>query len=286
MPLVDRVLACSRHDPARFRPFAVAGETVGAVTHALARRLAAFPEVFETSAGSVALHPRLETVQARTRAVAGALEALRRTGDVGPDRGEPFPVVRAWGEAPRLLLDRSAVSLFGVRAFGVHVNGYVVEDGRLHVWVARRSRRVHVQPGHLDHVVAGGQPHGLGLEENLEKECREEASIPPRLARRAVLAATLSYRLDTERGLKRDTLFAYDLELPPAFVPRSADGEVERFERWPAAEVLDTLRREDVFKFNVGPVILDFLLRRGVLGSGDPEHGRVVRALDAFRRAV
>ena len=39
-------------------------------------------------------------------------------------------------------------------------------------------------PGELDNTVAGGQPAGIGLHDNLIKECAEEASIP-RDARRA-----------------------------------------------------------------------------------------------------
>lgn len=36
-------------------------------------------------------------------------------------------------------------------------------------------------PSSKDHIVAGGQPHGLSLYENVIKECEEEAGIPQHL---------------------------------------------------------------------------------------------------------
>jgi hypothetical protein len=38
----------------------------------------------------------------------------------------------------------------------------------------------------LDNMVAGGQPLGIGLMENVIKECGEEAGIPEAIARRAI----------------------------------------------------------------------------------------------------
>ena len=44
----------------------------------------------------------------------------------------------------------------------MHINGYVtLPDGSKELWVARRSRTKPTWPGKLDHIVAGGQPHGL-----------------------------------------------------------------------------------------------------------------------------
>ena len=37
--------------------------------------------------------------------------------------------------------------------------------------------------GMLDHIVAGGLPHGITPMDNVIKECEEEASIPEDLAR-------------------------------------------------------------------------------------------------------
>lgn len=37
------------------------------------------------------------------------------------------------------------------------MNGYVVENGEKHLWVAKRSATKQTFPGMLDHLVAGGQ---------------------------------------------------------------------------------------------------------------------------------
>lgn len=42
-------------------------------------------------------------------------------------------------------------------------------------WVARRSKTKSMWPGMLDHMVAGGLPHGISPLENVFKECQEEA---------------------------------------------------------------------------------------------------------------
>ena len=64
------------------------------------------------------------------------------------------------------------------------------------------------------------QPHGLSPQENVIKECKEEASIPRELAQLAVPAGAVSYCSEQAEGLKRDVLFCYDLELPQDFVPK------------------------------------------------------------------
>lgn len=65
--------------------------------------------------------------------------------------------------------------------------------------------------------------------QNVVKECGEEASIPLELARRAKPAGVVTYETLGPRGVGRDVLFVYDLELPEDFVPVPQDGEVEEF---------------------------------------------------------
>lgn len=44
----------------------------------------------------------------------------------------------------------------------------------------------------LDHIVAGGLPHGITPMDNVIKECEEEASIPEDLARLSKATGRLS----------------------------------------------------------------------------------------------
>jgi len=53
---------------------------------------------------------------------------------------------------------------------------------------------INLQQSHnADHIVAGGQPHGLSPTANIIKECEEEASIPLELARTLKPVGAVSY---------------------------------------------------------------------------------------------
>lgn len=47
------------------------------------------------------------------------------------------------------------VCLFGVKRYGVHINGYCQdENGELRMWVGRRSMTKQTYPGKLDNLVS------------------------------------------------------------------------------------------------------------------------------------
>jgi 8-oxo-dGTP pyrophosphatase MutT (NUDIX family) len=178
------------------------------------------------------------------------------------------------------LIDRSAVSSFGLRAFGVHLNGYVRQGKAIKLWIGERALDRAVEPGKLDNMVAGGQPAGLGLQENLIKEAAEEAGIDRAMALGAIPVGALGYCMAGNRGLKPDTLFVYDLEVPADFTPRNTDGEISRFFLMEAADVLDLLRHTQRFKFNVPLVLIDFFVRHGLLSPDDePDYLELVAGL-------
>ena len=271
MAFLDRIDECRRFDPARYRPFSVAGVAVGLVRHDFARRLKDFPGVFAVADSGVHLSARLADGPARTAAVAEVLSALRAKGEIPGWRDEPYPVTTGFAVPPLLTMERAAVPLFGVMGFGVHVNGVVGGGESLRMWIGRRSRTKPTGPGKLDQVVAGGQPAGVSLADNLVKECAEEAAIPADLARRAVPVGAVSYCTERPEGLRRDVLFNYDLAMPEDFTPRNTDGEVEAFHLWPIAQVVETARDSDDFKFNCALVAIDFLIRRGLIAPDHPD---------------
>jgi len=99
------------------------------------------------------------------------------------------------------------------------------------------------------------------------------------LIRHATSVSAVSYRMETELGVRDDVLFVYDLEMPADFVPKNRDGEIVHFELMAASAVLDRVRTTDDFKFNVNLVILDFAVRHGVLRPDDPEYLDVATGL-------
>jgi hypothetical protein len=278
LSLLDRFAVIKAPDLARYRPFLVDGHRVGFLPGDLALRLQEHDDVFAVDDRAVGLAPGLRGYGERTAAVGRVLRALHRDGWFPGWRDERYPVGPALDLPPLFEMERAAVPAFGVRAYGIHVNGFVGQGPEMRLWVGRRSRRKPTFPGQLDHLVAGGQPAGLGLEENLLKECAEEALLPADLARRARPVGITSYLTVTEEGLRDDVLFNYDLELPADFVPVNADGEIEEFFLWPIERVIEELAATDRFKFNVAFVVIDFLIRHGFVGPEDPDYLELVRA--------
>jgi 8-oxo-dGTP pyrophosphatase MutT (NUDIX family) len=280
MSFLDHIAACNRHDLGRFRPFIIGGQRVGWVRRDVAGRLADFPEVFKVSDAAVILHPALGTAEDRDRAVDRVCEGLRRDWGIPRLRGERYRVVGHFGARPLMSIDRGVVSLFGIRAFGIHVNGLVRRSDGLHLWIGRRAADKSVAPNKLDNMVAGGQPAGLSLKQNLLKEAAEEADIPAALAATARPVGAVTYCLEDEWGLKPDVMFCYDLEVPESFTPRNTDGELSGFELMPVSEVAARVRDSDDFKFNVNLVITDFLIRHGLLSPDDePDYVAIVAGL-------
>jgi hypothetical protein len=184
-------------------------------------------------------------------------------------RDEAFDV-RGAPDGPALArIDRGAIPSFGIQAVGVHVNGLVRQADGLHLWVARRAMNKLLDPGKLDHIVAGGVPAGLDVVETLVKEAGEEAAIPPERAAAAVHAGVIGYAMERAEGLRRDWLHCYDLMLPADFTPEAVDGEVEAFELWPLPRVFETVRDTDDFKFNVNLVLIDLFIRHGVITGAE-----------------
>jgi isopentenyldiphosphate isomerase len=272
MSFLDRIAECNSWNPANFRWFVVDGCRVGRVRHALVPRLAAFRDLFEIDDDAIILSPRLETFAARSAAMDRVLRGLEADGIVKGRRGENYPVTRDYAEPPFLQMERAGIPHFGVRAFGVHMSGYVRKADGIHMWIGRRARDKHTYPNMLDNTVAGGQPIGIGLRENLIKECKEEADIPASLAQNAVAVGAITYCMEADDGLKPDVQFCYDLELPEDFTPRNTDGEIAEFYLWPIARVAETVAETREFKFNCNLVIIDFLIRHGVIAPDHPDY--------------
>ncbi|MGF1624853.1 MAG: DUF4743 domain-containing protein [Alphaproteobacteria bacterium] len=257
---------CNRYDLSGFRPFCCAGTHLGWVHDDLVPTLARDPGIFQISPSLVRLDPRLATPDARTAALVGVTDRWFAEGILPTWRGEHYRAATDL-DAPELFsIERAAAPSFGLRAWGIHVNGFVRRPDGLHMWVARRAIDRPVAPGKWDHLIAGGLPAGMSPRTNLIKEAKEEAGLPVEVAERAVAAGYVSYCFaDPGNRLRPDTLLTYDLELPDGLIPQNTDGEVESFALWPIARVAETVRDTRTFKSNCNLVIIDFLIRHGMI---------------------
>lgn len=254
--------ACNNANlPGERLPFRIGTSRVGWVTPAIARALGEMPAV-DCAPDGVMIADGSDLPDVVDGLASRGLLRLRN---------EQFDV-RATFDGPVLgRIDRGALPKFGIQAVGVHVNGLVDRPDGLHLWVARRASDKLLDPGKLDHVVAGGVPAGLDPWQTLVKEAAEEAAIPPELARSARQVGRIAYAMVRSEGLRRDLLHCYDLMLPATFEPIPADGEVEAFELWPMHRAVDAVRRTDAFKFNVNLVLIDLFIRLGLVGRPEAE---------------
>ena len=266
--LLRHIAACrNARLPGNRVPLRIGAVLVGWIGPAVLNALRDAPEARPAPDGGLSLADGTTALES----VAGHLAAR----GLARWRGEAFDV-RAHADGPVLgTVDRGVLPALGIEATGVHVNGIVEGADGPCLWVARRAADKALDPGKLDHLVAGGVPAGLTPAETLVKEAEEEAAVPPELARRAVHVGTISYAMERPEGLRRDRLHCYDLCLPAEFRPRPADGEVESFALWPLGRVVAAASETDSFKFNVNLVLIDLFLRRGLVAG---QAGAALRA--------
>lgn len=281
MSFLDHIRTCNAHDLGQFEPWHIGPTRVGWIHDDFAPRLAARPDLFERIAGGWRLSDRLADTAARTVAVEAWLRELRAEGLFSDWREERYPITPDLKRPPLMDMERAAVPSFGVRAYGVHLTGFVRRADGLHVWVPRRAYDKPTYPGMLDNTVAGGQPTGLGLMENVIKECAEEAGIPEAIARNAKAVGCITYCYQSGVQLKPDVQYVFDLELPEEFAPAVVDGEVDSFELWPVSRVMERVRDTRDFKYNCNLVLIDFFVRHGLIDADDPDFLAIVAGLRA-----
>ncbi|MBF0218402.1 MAG: DUF4743 domain-containing protein [Gammaproteobacteria bacterium] len=278
MSYQQRIAACNGWNRENFIPWLIKQQIVGWVKHPFAAALAPFATIFHAHADRLELNPALDNFARRTSALAEVTAQLAADGWFAL-QDEPFAVKNSFTDAPLMTLDRAAATHFGIRAWGQHLNGYLRQKDHYQLWIARRAKDRYHFPDMLDNMVAGGLPYGISLEENIAKECFEEAAIPADLAARARICGAVTYIKETARGLKIDTMFCYDLELPTTFTPICTDGEVDSFTLMSAGDVATIVHDSEQFKPNCNLVIIDFLIRHGLLTPAEPGYSELLTAL-------
>ena len=199
----------------------------------------------------------------------------------------PFKILNGWRDelypvydshrAVVVNIERAGSSLFGIVIYGVHMTGFVRRGNTnreedLQIWVARRSQSKQTYPGMLDNTIGGGVSTGHSPFENLLREAVEEASIPIEYVHQhAKVCGTVTYfdirdeQAGGETGLLQpECIYVYDLEMPADMKLSPGDHEAESFSLWGVEKVKRELAAGK-FKTNCALVLLDFLIRRGLL---------------------
>nr|CAI5843780.1 unnamed protein product [Callosobruchus analis] len=167
------------------KPFFVEGFQVGLVRPDIMKQLLNYPEVFLVNSGSVELNPAFRDYQERSSKVAQVLQELR-DNDVFVTlkgwRDECYDVRTVFNSPGLLEMERSATCLFGIRQYGVSINGFVRHPAKgLCIWFQKRAATKQTWPGKWDNMVSGGLAVNTGILETAHKEAAEEASVPSQL---------------------------------------------------------------------------------------------------------
>jgi isopentenyldiphosphate isomerase len=291
MSYLDRIQSCNNFSTENYLPFMINDELIGWANNSFIDKLQNFRSVFEITSEELRFVPELTNQELRTQAISPIIDALHQQGVIESWVGETYAVTNTFGEAPFFQMERAAVAYFGVRSYGVHINGLVNKSDGVYIWVARRTKAKPFWPGKLDQIVAGGQPAGISLMENVIKESAEEANIPKQLANQAKLVSEIHYlgkntlrkspkdSVNDTLGMNSDTLFNYDLWLPQDFVPENTDGEVDEFILMSLEEMAHLTDTTDEFKNNCNLVNIDLLLRQGVINSEHPDYSDIKQQL-------
>jgi 8-oxo-dGTP pyrophosphatase MutT (NUDIX family) len=283
--ILYRIRQSNQNPPFKCRNFVVDGQLLGKVSPNISNILLESQLFIESDSNSLTLSQAKagNSCESRTAAVASVMQTLRDRGVIDGWRDELYPIASGFYQSPVFLMERAAVSLLGGLEYGIHINGLVrQEDNSEKMWIGRRSAQKSKYPGMLDHIVAGGQPAGLSLMENVLKECEEEAGIPPNLVMAGLKSAgAISYEHFDGNLVSRAVLFCYDLYLPETFIPIPTDGEVENFFLWDVAQIKASFQPDfhDPIKPNCYPVIADYLIRKGFLDPDTTGYLDVLREL-------
>jgi len=281
MGYLRHIQRCNQYQKNQFLPFFIEDCCYGLTHKDHVTSLAKWPEIFIITNTEVRLSPELDTAEKRTEAVAPVMKKLYETGVIDSWVGEQYSISTEFNGSSSMLLERAAVAFLGVQGYGIHVNGLVRKAEGIFIWVAVRSKSKPFWPGQLDQIVAGGQPEGISLMDNLIKEAAEEASISKEVAQSAQLVGEIQYRSQTHRGLNNDGIFAYDLWLDETFTPVNTDGEVDSFQLMPLEEVARITETTDEFKDNCNLVNIDLLLRLGYIDETHSEYPDLISSLYA-----
>jgi len=184
---------------------------------------------FDPAARTIRLFQELTTEPERTQLIAGLTAYWRANQTFGILKGWRDELWPVYGRDGQLLfkMERSAVGLFGMTRYGVHMIAYVrCNDGKSNypyrIWVPKRSNTKSTYAGMLDNTVAGGLAADETVEEALVREADEEGSLPEALVQqRAKEVGTVSYVYitDPRSGGESNLIYPecqwiYDLELP------------------------------------------------------------------------
>ncbi|KAG5421568.1 hypothetical protein I9W82_000659 [Candida metapsilosis] len=237
---------------------------------------------------TIAIGSKFDTMEKRNEMLAEVADRWRKIPELDERlnkgwRNELFVIYNP-SKTEYAHMERAFSVLLGVVTYGCHINGYVPPElssnGKLKLYIPRRSKTKSTFPGMLDNTVAGGLGYPHGLETTVIKECFEEAGLQEDFVRKNIKSTgVVSYFYQTDDGrAEPEVEYTYDLIIKEdeAHLIKPQDGEAEDFQLMSVEEVLERLKNKE-FKPNCGLVIIDFLIRHGfITAENEPDYLEIV----------
>ncbi|KAH3673173.1 hypothetical protein WICMUC_003857 [Wickerhamomyces mucosus] len=255
---------------------------IGYITESVAQELIKFPEFITLQNGKeLKINSNLDSREKRNsivNKVAQSLKQLNKFETLKGWRDELYTVYYP-SKVEYFQAERAFCPLLGLIMYGVHINGYIPKelssDGQLKFWVQRRSKTKATFPGLLDNTIAGGLGYPHGIYETAIKESYEEAGINKEyIIENLTQSGVVSYiyQNDQEGGLIQPEIeYIFDLKFDETTIPTPIDNEAEEFVLMTVDEIKIQLLNGE-FKPNSGLVIVDFLIRHGLIKFEDDEN--------------
>ena len=179
-----------------------------------------------------------------------------------------------WGDfnkPPLLKIERVAVSIFGAKQYGAHINGYVsnINGYPTAIWLGVRSKNKSTHPGKYDQIAAGAMSaNDMSARSCAEREAFEEAGLTSEYTQKLKPVGAVSYIHEDKRGIFPEVQFVFDLDLPKEFNPVNVDGEVGLFVLV-SIDQAKLILKTDTIKYNSALVLLDFFIRHGFINADE-----------------
>jgi 8-oxo-dGTP pyrophosphatase MutT (NUDIX family) len=279
MSFLEKIQQCNEFDASQFFDFVIEDHRVGYISKNKSDDLFKNESIIPFEEDKITLCPDLTTYEKRTHAMETVITFLQEKRLISKWGDEFYPVSYTFDQKPYFSIPRCAATFFGVKTYGTHLNAYIRKEGKIFVWIAKRASHLKFLPNKLDTFAAGGLPLWIEPEKNMIKEAMEEANLSQEALSKMVAVGAVSYLLQTKQGASPDTMFVYDIEFSPDFIPVPNKEEIENFTLYSIDELYQLVRDTDCFKYNSALVIIDFLIRHSAITPHDKNYLEIIHQL-------
>jgi hypothetical protein len=267
-------------DRAILTPLSFRDRRIGWVRASFAEALSRYSDVFRATEMSLEWRSDSLDFEERSAVLRDVLWALRALPGFGRWNDEDGALYDVTG-AIVARVPRCAIAPLGLRSCGAHINGFFRTDDGPRMWIAERHARNSDFGGMFDTLAGGFISFESSPDKTAENEAFDEAGLDASRFGDARTVGTIKGVRDLGNGVAPYCVHCYDVEFAGGEIPANRDGEVAAFHAFDMPTLMAGLRA-DRFKFNAVPVVVDWLVRHGLVSQTDPARPSLLRELQIW----